>query len=144
MHAVARRVRRLVGRRGTPLLILGVGKICWGISFIVTPTSGQGLELLTRRAPLHCWAWVWILAGVVTVVSAFLQLGRDWAGFAAAAMPPLIWGVAYGVAAISGEYTRGVWIFIWYMTSHVGMIMWASSVPEHSVPHRRLADRSGA
>lgn len=144
MRAAFRGIRRRVGRRGTPLLILGVGKIAWGASFIVTPTPGQGLELLTDRAPLHCWAWLWIVAGVVTAGSAFLRLGRDWAGFAAATTPPLIWAVAYAEAAATGVYTRGVWIFIWYMTSHVGMIMWASSVPEHSVPHRRPADRSGA
>lgn len=128
---------RHLGRRGVPLLILGIGKICWGVSFIVTPISGEGLNLLTRHAPLSAWAWVWIIAGMVTSVAAFLQVGRDWVGFATASVPPLIWAFAYGVAAASGEYMRGLWIFVWYMTSHVGVILWASSVPEHSVPGER-------
>lgn len=143
MRAVVARVLcRHLGRRGVPLLILGIGKICWGASFIVTPSSGVGLGLLTRYAPLHCWAWVWILAGIVTATSAFVPIGRDGAGFAAAIIPPLLWALAYGVGAATGEYTRGLWICIWYMTSHVGVILWASAVPEHSVPHRRHgADR---
>jgi len=135
--AAARRLRVHLGRRGVPLVILGIGKICWGISFIVQPTSTQGLGLLTRWAPLHCWAWLWILAGTVTFSCAWLRLGRDWLGFFAACVAPLVWGFAYGFAALDGQYERGVWIFIWYMTSHVGMILWAATVPEHSVPHRR-------
>jgi hypothetical protein len=135
--AVARRVRALLGRRGVPLVILGIGKIVWGISFIVSPTSIQGLGLLTRWAPLHCWAWVWIWAGVVTFGCAWVRSARDWLGFFAASVPPLLWGVSYGIAALDGQYPRGVWIFIWYMTSHVGMILWASTVPEHSLPLRR-------
>lgn len=144
MRAVAARaLARYLGRRGVPLLILGIGKICWGASFIINPSVGIGLGLLTRHAPLHYWAWVWIVAGMVTFTSAFLRVGRDWAGFAAAAIPPLLWALAYAVAAATGEYTRGIWICIWYLTSHVGVILWASTVPEHSVPHRRRPERSG-
>lgn len=131
--AVARRLSALLGRRGVPLLILGIGKICWGASFIVAPTSGQGLGLLTRYAPLHCWAWVWILAGAITATCAFVQIGRDWVGFFAATVPPLLWAFAYGVAAIDGEFPRGLWIACWYLTSHVLMILWAATVPES--PH---------
>jgi hypothetical protein len=135
---------RHLGRRGVPLLILGIGKICWGVSFIVTPTPGVGLTLLTQYAPLHCWAWVWIIAGAITAGSAFLRVGRDGPGFAAAMIPPLLWALAYGTAAATGEYTRGIWICIWYLTSHVGFIMWASTVPEHSVPSRQAAGRRKA
>jgi hypothetical protein len=143
MRAAARFLCRRLGRRGVPLLLLGVGKVCWGAGFIVQPTTGVGLGLLTRWAPLHCWAWVWILAGIITGTGAFLRIGRDWLGFAAAIVPPLLWALAYAVAAATGEYTRGLWICIWYLTSHVGVIMWASSVPEHSIPHRRRVEGVG-
>ncbi|MEU7648790.1 hypothetical protein [Streptomyces huasconensis] len=36
---------------------------------------------------------------------------------------------------------RGLAVFGWYATSHVGMILWAAAVPEHSVPHPDLRGR---
>lgn len=141
-----RAVRRLsekLGRRGVFLLILGIGKTCWGISFLVDPPPAQGLELLTQLCGLEHWAWMWIAAGLVTTFSAFLRVGRDWAGFLAALIPPTVWATAYMSAVINGEYSRGAYVAIWYLTSHVGVIMWAATVPEHSVPHVPRAVRKG-
>jgi len=124
----ARRLSRQLGRRGRFLAILGIGKTCWGISFYVTPPPVHPIPGLCH------WAWIWIAAGLVTFVSAFLQVGRDRFGFGAALVPPAVWAIAYLVAALSGVYPRGVWVAVWYLTSHVGVILWAATVPEHSVP----------
>jgi hypothetical protein len=140
-----RRLRRLLGRRGHFLLILGIGKTCWGVSFLIDPPSTQGLQLLTRWGPNFCierWAWLWITAGLVTTASAFLRVGRDRFGFVAALVPPAVWAIAYLAAVISGEYSRGAWVAVWYLTSHVGVIMWAATVPEHSVPKSPRARRA--
>ncbi|MFD4921131.1 hypothetical protein ACFWNE_07405 [Streptomyces goshikiensis] len=138
----ARRARRLLGRRGKFLLILGVGKTCWGAGMLADPPQPGGLGLLTRMAPIHCWAWLWIIAGIVTITSAFLQVGRDRFGFIAALVPPSVWAIAYLAAVMSGEYSRGAYVAIWYLTSHVGVIMWAATVPEHSVPKAPRARRA--
>ncbi|MFC9821364.1 hypothetical protein ACFWG6_30790 [Streptomyces erythrochromogenes] len=129
-----RRAQKLLGRRGAILLILGIGKTCWGISFIVDPPSTQGLQLLTRLCDIQHWAWLWILAGLITAASAFLKVGRDGWGFIAALVPPAVWAIAYLSAVIGGEYSRGAWVAAWYLTSHVGVILWASTVPEYDVP----------
>ncbi|NUP35934.1 MAG: hypothetical protein HOY76_02655 [Streptomyces sp.] len=118
-----------LGRRGPFLLFMGVGKVCWGIGLIVEPPPGMGLTLLTHYAPLHCWAWVWVLAGLATFTSAWLRFGRDGWGFVAASVPPALWAFAYGWAGVVGDYSRGLWIFAWYMTSHCGVIWCASRVP---------------
>nr|WP_240963945.1 hypothetical protein [Streptomyces sp. C1-2] len=115
-------------------MILGVGKTCWGLSFLVDPPDDRGLRLLTQACSLRHWAWLWIIAGLVTIGSAFLRIGRDWAGYVAALIPPIVWAVAYTTAVLSGEYSRGAYVAIWYLTSHVGVIMWAATVPEYSVP----------
>lgn len=128
------RLRHMLGRRGAFLLILGVGKTCWGISFIVDPPNDHGLQLLTDVCSLRHWAWLWIVCGLVTGFSAFLKVGRDWAGFVAALIPPSVWAIAYTAAVVSGQYSRGAYVAIWYLTSHVGVIMWAATVPEYSVP----------
>lgn len=138
-----RTIRRRLGRRGHFLLILGVGKTCWGAGFLIDPPSPAGLALLTRICDLRHWAWLWILCGVVTTISAFLRVGRDWAGYVAALIPPTVWAIAYLVAVVSGQYSRGIYVAIWYLTSHVGVILWASRVPEHSVPHVPRAAREG-
>lgn len=132
-----RRARKHLGRRGVILLILGVGKISWGTSFLVDPPEPVGLQLLTQACGLRHWAWLWIVCGAITAGSAFARIGRDRIGFIAALTPPTVWAVAYLAAVLTGSYSRGLWVAIWYLTSHVGVIMWAASVPEYSVPKPR-------
>ncbi|MDX2921310.1 hypothetical protein [Streptomyces sp. NE06-03C] len=127
--AVVRRLRARLGRRGPFLLFMGIGKTCWGLGLIVQPPNPAGLELLTGIAPLHCWAWVWVLAGVVTFASAWVRFGQDRFGFLAASVPPALWAFVYGWSALLGEYPRGIFIFLWYITSHCGVIWCASRVP---------------
>ncbi|MFI9331893.1 hypothetical protein ACIGZJ_30680 [Kitasatospora sp. NPDC052868] len=141
--APLRRGRKRLGRRGAALSILGLGQISFGAGYLVQPPSGTGLGLLLGLAPINTWAWLWILAGSTTVVSAWLRIGRDWAGFFTACVPPLLWATAYGVAAATGEYERGIWIVAWYLTNHVGITLWAAGVPEHSLPRRRTRRTGG-
>ncbi|MGW8719692.1 hypothetical protein ACWGNR_10325 [Streptomyces althioticus] len=138
-----RRFRKQLGRRGHFLLIIGIGKTCWGAGFLIDPPDPAGLDLLTHFCGLRHWAWLWIAAGCVTISSAFLRVGRDWAGFVAALIPPTVWAIAYTAAVVTGEYSRGIYVGLWYLTSHVGVIMWASQVPEYSVPHVPRAAQKG-
>jgi hypothetical protein len=139
----ARRLRTTLGRRGAFLLILGVGKTCWGISFLVNPPNDHGLQLLTRFCSLQHWSWLWITAGLVTAGSAFVKVGRDSFGFLAALAPPTVWAIAYMYAVIWGDYSRGGFVALWYLTSHVGVILWAATVPEYSVPRAPRPARKG-
>jgi hypothetical protein len=112
---------------------MGVGKVCWGASMVVTPPPLVGLGLLTHVAPLHCWAAVWIGAGVVTFCSAWVPFGRDGWGFVAASVPPALWAFAYAWGGLVDGYERGLWVFAWYMTSHCGVIWCASRLPPEPV-----------
>lgn len=131
-----------LGRRGAFLLIVGVGKACWGAGMLVDPPQTTGLHLLTRMAPLHYWAWLWVIAGLITTACAFMRVGRDRWGFVAALVPPAVWAIAYLSAVIVGEFSRGAWVAVWYLTSHVGVILWASAVPEYEVPAPRGAQKA--
>jgi hypothetical protein len=121
-----------LGRRGRFLAFMGIGKVCWGVSLVVEPMASQGLGLLAHFAPLRCWAWVWIVAGSATFASAWLSFARDRWGFVFASVPPTLWAFAYGWAGLVGDYARGLWVFVWYMTSHCGVIWCASRVPPES------------
>ncbi|MFJ1964910.1 hypothetical protein [Streptomyces massasporeus] len=147
MRAAARRLTRWLGRRFTKhlgrrgpfLIFMGIGKVCLGASFIVDPpTTTGGLELLLHFAPLHCWAWVWIICGTATFCCAWLRFGRDGWGFVAASIPPAGWAFAYAWAGLMGDYTRGLWLFVWYITSHCGVIWCASRVPPDAGTPRNL------
>jgi hypothetical protein len=136
MRTAARRLHKKLGRRGTALAILGMSKICFGLGYALQPEpSPVGLRLLTQYAPIECWSWVWIGCGVVAFTCAWLRVGRDWLGFYAALIPPLLWGFNYAWAAVFEDYPRGFAIAAWYAIGHVGFILWAASVPEYSLPH---------
>lgn len=137
----ARRKRAPLGWRGTVLTVLGTGKMAYGASLLIAPPSPHGLDLLTRFCDLTHWAWLWIAAGLVTFASAFVPVGRDRWGFVAALVPPVVWGTAYLTAFLSGTYSRGVFVAIWYATSHVALIVLVSRVPEFGEPHRTTARR---
>ena len=83
------------------------------------------------------------MCGLITFASAFLPIGRDKLGFGAALIPPTVWAIAYTAAVVSGQYSRGLWVAIWYLTSHVGVILWAATVPEYSVPRVPRPARRG-
>ncbi|HEX5566890.1 MAG TPA: hypothetical protein VFY14_08225 [Streptomyces sp.] len=139
MRAAARRIRTRLGRRGPFLVFLGIGKVCFGASFILDPPlSTGGLQLLLHFAPLHCWAWVWILCGSITFCCAWVRFGRDGWGFVAASLPPALWAFAYSWAGLADGYTRGLWLFSWYITSHCGVIWCASRVPPDAGTPRNL------
>lgn len=136
MRAAAQRLRHQLGRRGMALIILGLAKVCFGLGYALQPGPNPlGLGLLTRWADIRCWSAVWIICGAVTFACAWARVGRDGLGFFTALVPPFIWGSAYLWGAVSGEYPRGLAIAAWYAIGHVGLILWASGVPEHSVPH---------
>jgi hypothetical protein len=139
----ARRLSERLGRRGAFLLILGTGQACWGAGILVDPPPPAGLRLLTQVCDIRHWAWLWITAGIVTASSSLLRIGRDWFGFVTALLPPSVWAVAYMAAVVSGQYSRGAYVAIWYLTSHVGVILWAATVPEYSVPHLPRPARKG-
>lgn len=137
------RLREMLGRRGAFLLILGVGKTCWGAGMLFDPPATQGLRLLTQLCDIRHWAWLWIIAGLITIASAFLRIGRDRLGFVVALIPPTVWAIAYMAAVVSGQFSRGAYVAVWYLTSHVGVILWASAVPEYSVPPAPLPAQEG-
>lgn len=110
MDAALDRRRARLDWRGAALV--GVG--CWWI------WQGAGLILTQRQAvtaataplrgvmPLCAWGWGWIGCGLLAGAAGALPRTRDdhW-GFAAAAMPPLVWALVYAVAAPGGFYREG-------------------------------------
>lgn len=107
---VARRLARQLGRRGAILLCYGDVWAIIGYGQITAPQPDlRGLRLLLQMMPLAAWGWLWIAAGLIAIVSAWLPQGRDWPGFLALPLMVLPWAVSYLLAWILGDFPRG-WV----------------------------------
>ncbi|MCB5167986.1 hypothetical protein LG634_24560 [Streptomyces bambusae] len=92
--------------RGLALAVAGAGWVTYGIGLLVTDRPGltAAASPILRVMCLEAWGAVWIACGAICLVTALLRPGRDAPGFAAAVGPPLIWGLAYVAAAVTGAY----------------------------------------
>lgn len=135
-------VRRRLGRRGVPLVLLGAGKVGWGVGFVASPSPDpRALAGVTAVMPLSGWALVWVGAGTVAIVSAFLPEGRDRWGFVAAVIPPGAWALGHLYTAVTDGYLRALFIGLWYLLSHALLILWAAGVAEYSLPRSKCRSR---
>ncbi|MFD9069133.1 hypothetical protein [Streptomyces lasiicapitis] len=106
----ARRLGRMLGRRGAILICYGTVWALYGYGQIVSPQPDQrGLEPLIEALSLDVWGSLWVATGLVAVGSAWLPQGRDWPGFLALPAIVLPWMGSYLAAWISGAFPRG-WV----------------------------------
>lgn len=109
-RAAARRLGRVLGRRGTILLSYGAVWAIIGWGQITAPQPDQrGLRPLLNVMPLDAWGWAWVASGLAAVVAAFLPQGRDWPGFLALPLVVLPWMASYLASWILGDFPRG-WV----------------------------------
>jgi hypothetical protein len=91
---MTRRIPRINGRRGAFQITFGFVYLIVGSSFFYMPTTPSRAALfawLTEHVPLEWFASLWIIAGVIALVCAFLPRPRDAAGFIALVFAPGIW-----------------------------------------------------
>lgn len=113
---VARRLSRILGRRGAFLASFGTLWMLYGFGQLVEPLPDtRGIRLLLNVMPLDAWACCWIACGLLAVASAWLPEGRDWIGFPALLAIVVPWMLAYVLSWWPlGDTTRG-WVtaLIW-------------------------------
>lgn len=141
MRAAVRRLTRLLGRRGALLTCKGIVAIGYGSGQVVQPTGDrQGLTLLLKAFPLQGWGWVWIAAGLIAVVCAWLPRRRDWPGFLAVWLIATPWAMAYLLSWWPlGESPRGwvvAMIFGAFGAVCLVAIGWDEPPPARSEPPR--------
>ncbi len=111
VRRAARRLGEQLGRRGALLTMKGTIATLYGYGQLVEPLRDRrGLCLLLKWMPLEGWAWAWIVAGAVALVSAWLPQRQDWPGFLAVWAITAPWSLAFLAAWWPlGEYPRG-WV----------------------------------
>lgn len=100
----------MLGRRGAILLSYGTVWSLFGYGQLISPLPPQpGLTLALQMMSLDAWGWLWITAGVIALVSAWLPQGVDWPGFLALPLIVLPWMLSYFVSWLQGDFPRG-WV----------------------------------
>jgi hypothetical protein len=100
----------MLGRRGAILLSYGTVWSLFGYGQLISPLPPQpGLTLALQMMSLHAWGWLWITAGAIALVSAWLPQGVDWPGFLALPLIVLPWMLSYFVSWLQGDFPRG-WV----------------------------------
>lgn len=119
-----RRLAQRLGRRGAFLLCFGTVWALIGYGQITAPQADKrGLHLLLDRVPLDVWGWLWITAGLVAVVSAFLRQGSDRFGFFALTLIVMPWIISYLVAWLQGIFPRGWVVSALYGALAIGIVV---------------------
>jgi len=107
---LARRLSRMLGRRGAILLCYGIVWAIIGYGQITSPAPDlRGLRLLLQMMPLDVWGWIWVASGLIAIISAWLPQERDWPGFLALPLMVLPWATSYLLAWVIGDFPRG-WV----------------------------------
>lgn len=100
---------RLLGHRGTFLLMFGVIYVSIGAGIRSVPPSAVQLEglryLITAAGQYDRLGWLWIGCGLVAAISAFVPPFVDRFGFYALMLPAIAWASSYVVAAALGEHS---------------------------------------
>jgi len=100
----------MLGRRGAILLSYGSVWALYGYGQLISPQPDQrGLTLALQMLPLDAWACLFIAAGLVAVVAAWVPQGVDWFGFVALVLIVLPWMTSYLASWILGDFPRG-WV----------------------------------
>lgn len=107
----ARRLAKILGRRGAILLSYGTVWALYGYGQLTQPQPDQrGVRLALDLMPLDAWGWAWIATGAVAIVSAWLPQGADAAGFCCLVLIVLPWMTSYLLSWWPlGEFPRG-WV----------------------------------
>jgi hypothetical protein len=101
-----------VGRRGTVLLAMGAGFVVTGVR-LWGPQTTSNLEAFgpfVQLLPVGAWGAVFVVAGLVAVVSAWAPPGRDAPGFAALTGLAWGWGVSNLVGSSWGWSAGALWL----------------------------------
>lgn len=124
MKPGARQVRDWARTVGPALLILGVGAIARGVTYLPALMSehAQRAHPVEGTLPMPVWAWVWIIAGVMAVVAAWWSRAAPVAVGACVGLN-FLWGASFIADAIAKGSVRGWLPAVGYLSIDA-LVLW--------------------
>ena len=133
-------IHTLDGKRGGFLFIIGIGWLAIGLSYALGPTTqsrARGFAWLPQWLDANELGWLWVATALVAIVAALTSRAhprRENLAFGALMIPPVLWSVIFGWAAIIGEHPTG-WISSIAYCLFATIIWHCSSWPNPSRHH---------
>ena len=121
-----RTIFKINGRRGAFQLLFSAVYLIVGASFLLTPSAGTrqvSLRWLTTQVPLEPFAVLWIVAGLLGAVAAFMPRPNDWFGFSALVFAPAVYGALFFIGGILGTTTAFTSAAIYWLFAAAPMIV---------------------
>lgn|GEM_PF-1026999 len=122
----ARRVRTFCLSDGVALLVLGLGIIARGVSYVPAAQGRSVSHPAEGALPMSVWAIIWIGVGVVCLVAAV------WHDSAVAAVAlglgvglNLLWAGSFIAASVDGTMSRGWVSAVGYLSVAV-LVLWST------------------
>lgn len=131
MHLWPRAYKAINGKRGAFLCLHALVYIGIGVTYITTPNrTVQVFGWLPDFLTLDVLGWVWIVAAVVGVLSAFIHdpPRTDKIGYAVMTSVPLLWAGLMLISWLTGYNSTGLIAAVVY-GGFAGVIMLVSSWP---------------
>lgn len=125
MRPPARKVRDWALTIGPALLILGVGAIARGVTYLPALMSehAQRAHPVEGTLPMSVWAWVWIIAGVAAVVAAWWSRAAPLAVGVGVGLN-IVWGCSFITDAIIRRSARGWLPAVGYLSIAL-LVLWS-------------------
>lgn len=132
------------GKRGGFLLIIGIGWLTIGLSYVLGPRTESrqaGFSWLPSWLDANELGWAWVAAGLTAIIAALVSKRWKWVeslAFGALIAPTAIWTAVFTIAQTLGEHPYG-WISAVSYGIFTAVIYHCSSWPN---PVRRAEEPS--
>lgn len=128
IQPAARRARRWLMTDATAILVMGIGILLRGFSYlpiVLGDPPPAGTHPAELSLPMPVWGVIWLSVGSACIVSAFVRTWIiDALALAAGVMLYVGWGSSFLIASLIGHSSRGWVSAIGYFSVAI-LVLWA-------------------
>lgn len=129
VQPTARRVRAFLMTDSTAIIILGIGILARGLSYlpiVLGPPPSKGAHPAEGLLPIEAWGLVWVIVGILCLLAAFTkQQVLEVLALCAGVALDCLWGFSFIQGAIIAGQGSRLWVSSIGYFSIVALVMWA-------------------
>ncbi|PLV98749.1 hypothetical protein BRL53_08940 [Corynebacterium ulcerans] len=129
VQPTARRMRAFLMTDSTAIIILGIGILARGLSYlpiVLGPPPSRGSHPAEGLLPIEAWGLVWVIVGILCLLAAFTkQQVLEVLALCAGVALDCLWGFSFIQGAIIAGQGSRLWVSSIGYFSIVALVMWA-------------------